>query len=158
MRRILAIAGIAVLSAVFVGSVSTAGAQTTPVFTCSFTLSTTSLPAGGGPVLVSGTAPGDTVVHIFVNGVEVTTAHSDNVTGAWGPVQLTITATSTIGVSIPSSYPACPPRTVTVATPPLPRTGSNDTKPFVLAGVTVLLVGVALVFAARRRENARGRA
>ena len=167
MRKILAIVGVAVFGAAFWGA-SIAGAQVAPTTTtaaspsglaCSFTLSSTSLPAGGGPVTVSGTAAADTIVHIFVNGVEATTAHSNNVTGAWGPVQLTITATSTIAVSTPSNYPPCPSQTVTVATPPaaLPRTGSNDTKPFVLVGATILLVGVALVLAARRRGRTHGR-
>jgi LPXTG-motif cell wall-anchored protein len=161
---LLAIVGITVLGAAFWAGASVAGAQTTAAFTCSYTLSTTTLPAGGGPVLVSGTAPADTTVHISVNGQEQATAHSDTVTGAWGPVQLTITATSTIAVSLGASYPATPctgPATVSVeaaqAATALPRTGSNDTKPFVLAGITLLVVGVALVMATRRRERTRGR-
>jgi LPXTG-motif cell wall-anchored protein len=149
------------LGAVFLGGASIAGAQTTPVFTCSYTLSSTTLPVGGGPVQVSGTAPADTTVHIFVNGTEVTTAHSSATTGAWGPVTVTITATSTIAVSL-TNYPATPcvgPASVSVeaAAVALPRTGSNDTKPFVLAGVALLIVGAVLVMASRRRERVRGR-
>jgi LPXTG-motif cell wall-anchored protein len=174
MRKILAIVGVAVFGAAFWGA-SIAGAQVAPtttttaaspsVFACSFTLSSTSMGVGGGPVQVSGTAPADTIVPLSVNGVEAATAHSDNVTGAWGPVTVNITATSTVAVSLGASYPATPcigVGTVTVATPPppaqaLPRTGSNDTKPFVLIGATILLVGVALVLAARRRDRTHGR-
>ena len=173
MRKILAIVGVAVFGAAFWGA-SIAGAQVAPtttttaaspsVFACTFTLSSTSMGVGGGPVQVSGTAPADTIVHISVNGVEAATAHSNNVTGAWGPVTVNITATSTIAVSLGASYPATPcigVGTVTVATPApaqaLPRTGSNDTKPFVLIGATILLVGVALVLAARRRDRTHGR-
>jgi len=160
VRRFLAIVGITVLGAAFWGGMTAAGAQT---FTCTYTLSTTSLPVGGGPVQVSGTAPADTTVHILVNNAEAATAHSSNTTGAWGPVQITITATSTVAVSINLNYPATPcigPASVQVAAAQaaLPRTGSNDTKPFVLAGVTLLVVGLALVMATRRREHARGRA
>ena len=163
MRKLMAMIGITVLGAALWGGISVAGAQTTAAFTCSYTLSATALPTGGGPVLVSGTAPADTDVFISVNGTVVATVHSDGVTGAWGPVQLTITATSTIAVSIAPNYPATPctgPAQVSVeaAQTALPRTGSNDTKPFVLAGVTLLLVGVALVMGARRRERTRGRA
>jgi LPXTG-motif cell wall-anchored protein len=162
VRKLLTIVAISVVGAALWGGMTTAGAQTTAVFTCSYTLSTTALPAGGGPVLVSGTAPKDTDVFISVNGSVVATAHSDAVTGAWGPVQITITATSTIAVSVAPNYPATPcagPATVSVeaATAALPRTGSNDTKPFVLVGATVLIVGVALVLAARRRERVHGR-
>ena len=161
VRRLLAIIGITVLGGALWG-IGAAGAQTTAAFTCSYTLSTTALPTGGGPVLVSGTAPADTDVFISVNGSVAATTHSDKVTGAWGPVQLTITATSTIAVSIAPNYPATPcagPASVSVeaAAAALPRTGSNDTKPFVLAGATLLAVGVALVMAARRRERTRGR-
>jgi LPXTG-motif cell wall-anchored protein len=46
---------------------------------------------------------------------------------------------------------------VEAATAALPRTGSNETKPFVLVGATILIVGVALVLAARRRERTHGR-
>src|SRR5262245_14806254 len=169
VRRVLAIVGITVLGAALWGGMSVAGAQTTTttaaagVFTCEFSLTSTSLPVGGGTVQISGTAPADTTVHILVNSVEVATAHSDIVTGAWGPLPITITATSTVEVSINLDYPATPcigPAAVTVeaAAAALPRTGSNDTKPFVLIGAALLVVGAALVLGARRRGNTRGRA
>jgi LPXTG-motif cell wall-anchored protein len=163
---VLAIVGITVLGAAFWSGMSVAGAQTTTTaaaLTCEFTLSTTSLPQNGGPVQISGTAPADTTVHILVNNVEVASAHSAQVTGAWGPLTIQITTTSTIAVSIALDYPATPcvgPASVSVAAAvaALPRTGSNDTKPFVLAGITLLVVGAALVIAARRRGHTRGRA
>jgi LPXTG-motif cell wall-anchored protein len=148
---------IAVFGGLLFGT-GTAGAQT---LTCSFNLSTNQLPAGGGSVQVSGTAPADTTVRVFVNGTLATTAKSSNTTGAWGPVTLAITATSTVSVSA-DNYPATPCAgvgtiTVATATAALPRTGS-DTSQYVLAGISLVVVGIVLTVAARRRDTARGRA
>jgi LPXTG-motif cell wall-anchored protein len=143
-----------------------AGAQTTtttaPVFTCSYELSSTALAAGGGPVSVSGVAPKDTDVHVLINGIDqLPPAHSDPVTGAFSK-QVTITTSSTVQVTLGANYltTLCiGPGSVSVesAAAALPRTGSNDTKPFVLIGVALLVAGAVLVLAARRRERTRGR-
>ena len=162
VRRLMAIVGIAVIGAVLVAGAATAGAQTTAVFTCSYELSATQLAQGGGLVTVSGIAPADTDVHVLVNGVDqLPPAHSDSVTGAFSK-QVNITTTSTIQVTLGANYvtTVCTgPASVSVeaAAAALPRTGSNDTKPFVLIGGTILVVGIALVFAARRREHTHGR-
>ena len=166
MRRLVAIVGIAVLGALFL-SVGVAGAQTTKpkastVSTCSLTVSTTNLPVGGGNVQVSGVAPAGVEVRIFVNGVQAATAHA-SATGAWGPVTLHITTTSTISASALTDYPPtpCGSAKVNVAQPvvarALPRTGSNHTERYVLIGLAAVLVGGVLVFAARRREHTHGR-
>jgi LPXTG-motif cell wall-anchored protein len=145
-----------------------AGAQTTtttaPVFTCSYELSSTALAAGGGPVTVSGVAPKDTDVHVLINGIDqLPPAHSDPVTGAFSK-QVTITTSSTVQVTLGANYltTLCiGPGSVSVesaaAAAALPRTGSNDTKPFVHIGVALLVAGAVLVLAARRRERTRGR-
>lgn len=160
-RRLLAVAAIAAFSTISWG-LTTAGAQ---VFTCTFTMSATTLGPGGGPVQVSGTAPADTPVKVLVNGVVVAETQSSKVDGSWGPLTVTITATSDVSVSISEFYPATPcvgpggtsVERVTVAGAALPRTGSNGVEPMVLAGITVLVVGLVLTVAARRRETARGR-
>jgi LPXTG-motif cell wall-anchored protein len=167
-RRLLAIFAIAAFGALAWGG-ATAGAQTTtttaaPVFTCSYDLSSTALAAGGGPVTVSGIAPADTDVHVLVNGVDqLPPAHSDPTTGAFSKV-VTITTTSTIQVTLGANYlttvcvgPASVSVESAAAAAALPRTGSNDTKPFVLIGVALLVVGTVLVIATRRRERTRGR-
>jgi LPXTG-motif cell wall-anchored protein len=161
----MAIVGTAVIGAVLVAGTSIAAAQTTPttpVFTCSYQLSATQLAAGGGSVEVTGIAPADTDVHVLVNGVDqLPPAHSNAVTGAFSKT-VNITTTSTISVTLGANYltTVCTgPASVSVeaATAALPRTGSNETKPFVLVGATILIVGVALVLAARRRERTHGR-
>jgi LPXTG-motif cell wall-anchored protein len=168
MRRILAVAGVAAITALvgvgaFAGS---AGAQAT-VFTCSFTVSTNTLAAGGGPVQVKGFAPADTTVRIFVNGVETATARSSKTDGAWGPVTVTITTTSDIRVSA-DNYPATPctgaggstVERITVAgsgASTLARTGSSNTRTYVLVGATLLVTGAALTIAARRRHYTHNR-
>ena len=164
MRRLLAIVAITVTGAALWGGMATAGAQTTAALTCNFTLSATTLPVGGGSVTIQGTAPADTDVFISVNGVLVKTVHSSPINGAWGPTEIPVNnpGVNTIAVTLTPNYSTlvCTgPASVSVAeaTAALPRTGSNDTKPFVLAGVTLLVVGFALVIAARRRERTRGR-
>ena len=167
VRRLLTLLAIAAFGA-FAWGGATAGAQTAPttepVFTCSYDLSSTALAAGGGPVTVSGVAPADTDVHVLVNGIDqLPPAHSDPTTGAFSKV-VTITTTSTVQVTLGANYVTTPctgPASVSVeaaaAAQALPRTGSNDTKPFVLIGVALLIVGGVLVFATRRRERTRGR-
>jgi LPXTG-motif cell wall-anchored protein len=170
VRRLLAIVGVAMLGAFVLGGASIAGAQTTTTtipFTCDFTVTPETLPAGGGTISVKGTAPGDTDVHITVtsstDGTQTATAHSNATTGAWGPVDFHITSTATVSVTLAPFYPATfciGPASVSVesaaASTALPRTGSNDTKPFVLIGVALLVVGTVLVIATRRRERTRG--
>ena len=165
MRRLVGIIAITVLGAALWGGVSTAGAQTQAALSCSFTVSATDLPVGGGSVTISGTAPADTDVFISVNGKPAATVHSSPINGAWGPTEVPITdpGLNTIAVTLTPNYSTlvCTgPATVSVAAAAaaLPRTGSNDTKPFVLAGVTLLVVGLSLVMATRRREHTRGRA
>ena len=167
VRKLLAILAITAFGALAWGG-ATAGAQTPTttttaaptVFICTYELSATQVAAGGGSVQLTGVGPADANVKIFVNGVQVASAHTDATTGAFGPVTITITTTSTVSVSV-DNYPATPcigPASVNVeAAAALPRTGSNDTKPFVLIGVALLVVGAVLVLAARRRGHTRGR-
>jgi LPXTG-motif cell wall-anchored protein len=169
MRRLLAIAGITAMTALVGAGIvaAPAGAQAqAQVFTCTFSVSATDLAAGGGPVQVSGFAPADTKVHVLVNGVEQATAQSSKTDGAWGPVTVTITTTSDVRVTIEQDYPATPcigpggtdVQRVTVAgTKALATTGSNNTTTYVLVGVVLLVTGLALAIAARRREYTHGR-
>jgi len=176
VRKLLVITGIAMLGAFLVGGTSIAGAQTPPTttttipFTCDFTTTPATLGPAGGTVSVSGTAPANTDVHVTVQnateGTQTKTVTSDSTTGNWGPVDFNITSTASVTVTLAPFYPATTcvgPAEVAVEaanaaqTQALPRTGSNDTKPFVLVGAAAVLVGLVLVVASRRRNNARGR-
>lgn len=171
MRRLLAIAGIAAISALAgVGALAApAGAGVeSAAFTCTFTLSTTSLPAGGGTVQVSGTAPADTPVRIYRGNDLVATVQSSPTDGTWGPVAVDITVSSDIQVSILEDYPATPclgpggtqVERVTVAgasAAALAYTGSDHTRTYVLVGASLVVAGVALAVAARRRHYTHGR-
>ena len=172
MRRLLVMVGVAAMGAFLLSGAAIAGAQTAPTtttttipFTCDFTTTPTTLGVGGGSISVAGTAPADTDVHITVqnstDGTQTKTAHS-SVSGNWGPVTFNVTSSATITVTLAPFYPATtcvgPSVSVEAAAAALPRTGSNDTKPFVLIGAAAVLVGLVLVVAARRRDHTRGRA
>jgi len=156
-----------------VGLAAPAGAQT-QVFSCSYSVDPTTLPVGGGLVTVSGVAPGNTTVRVFLDGTLAATTHSAPVTGAFS-AQLLITASVEITVAL-DGYPTTPcigvggesveqdddgngiiVGGVTATRRNLAYTGTSDTKPFVLLGVGALCVGLVLVVAARRRSHVHGR-
>jgi len=150
-----------------------AGAQTEAVFSCTYTVGPTRLPPGGGNVTVQGTAPGSTVVRIFLNGTLNQTVRSAPVTGAFSA---TIFITGSVEISVAlDDYPSTPcigvgGNEVTggggtvvagggtgVNAAGLARTGSSGTKPIVLIGLAALSLGLVLVVAARRRITVHGR-
>lgn len=154
------------------GLAAPAGAGVTPTFSCSFNVSPTTLPPGGGLVTVSGVAPGSTVVRVFVDGELAATTTSARITGEWS-VEVLITATSEITVAL-DGYPQTPcigvggenvergpdSGTIVVGGSTATRlafTGSSDTRPYVLLGVGAVCVGLVLVVAARRRTRVHGR-
>jgi LPXTG-motif cell wall-anchored protein len=164
MRRLFAtltmVAMIAAAGLAVTGSAIPAGAQP---LTCTFTLSTTTIDEPG-TVQVSGTAPASTEVRILVDGVIVATVTTDPVTGAFGPVPVQITTTSTVSIALPDSYATLPctgvgrvevVRASQVAR--LPRTGS-DTSQYVLAALAAIGVGLVLVVATKRRQDIHSRA
>jgi LPXTG-motif cell wall-anchored protein len=169
MRRIFATLAVAgVVGATALGALALpAGAGVSDSLSCSFTASSTDL-TGPGPVQVSGTAPASTEVHIFLQ-VGATTTEvpgspvlSDAVTGAWGPITVDITATSTIVVSVEPAYSNLPCTgvglvSVSTVTAGLPRTGSNDTGQYVVAALVLIAVGSVLVVGAKRRRDAHSR-
>jgi LPXTG-motif cell wall-anchored protein len=138
-----------------------AGAQT--VDFCQFTVSPVTLPTGGGNVTVAGTAPADSEVRIFANGVFVTSTHTDAVTGAYS-VTFHLNQTSEIGVSI-DDYPATgcgvspeqANRNANAARGNLPRTGGSHIESNLLLGLALVLVGAVLVVAVRRYDSVQGR-
>lgn len=157
-----------------IGSVAPAGAQT-QVFSCSYSVDPTTLPVGGGLVTVSGVAPGNTTVRVFLDGVLAATTQSAPVTGTFS-TQVFITASVEISVAL-DGYPSTPcigvggesveqdgnggngiiVGGVTATRRSLAYTGSSDTRPFVLLGVGAVCVGLVLVVAARRRSHVHGR-
>jgi LPXTG-motif cell wall-anchored protein len=164
MRRLFAtltmVAMIAAAGLAVAGSAIPAGAQ---ALTCTFTLSTTTLD-GPGTVQVSGTAPASTELRILVDGVTVATVTTDPVTGAFGPVAVQITTTSTVSIALPVNYATLPCTgvgNVEVERAPqvvsLPRTGS-DTSQYVLAALAAIGVGLVLVVATKRRRDIHSRA
>lgn len=169
---------VAVTSVVVGGFASPSGAQTT-VFSCSYSVSPTTLPPAGGVVTVSGVAPGSTTVRVFLDGVLAATTQSAPVTGVFS-VEVFITASVEISVAL-DGYPSTPcigvggetverdgngNRTnntgivvggVTASRSNLAFTGSSDTRPMVLIGVGALCLGLVIVVAARRRTSVHGR-
>ena len=149
-----------------------AGAQTRTDFSCTYTVGPTRLPPGGGNVTVQGTAPGSTVVRIFLNGTLNQTVPSAPVTGAFSA---TIFITGSVEISVAlDDYPSTPCIGVggnevtggggtvvagggTGVNAGLARTGSSGTKPIVLVGLAALSLGLVLVVAARRRITVHGR-
>jgi LPXTG-motif cell wall-anchored protein len=159
--------------AVLGGLSAPAGAGVSPTFSCSFSVSPTTLPPGGGTVTLTGVAPGSTVVRVFLDGQLVATTTSAPVTGEWS-VQIVITASAEITVAL-DGYPETPcigvggenvernPQQSSIivggaTATRLARTGSSDTRPFVLIGLTAVCVGLVLLVAARRRTRVHGRA
>jgi LPXTG-motif cell wall-anchored protein len=149
-----------------------AGAGVSRTFSCSFSVSPTTLPPGGGTVTLSGVAPGSTVVRVFLDGQLAATTTSAPVTGEWS-VQVRITSSVEISVAL-DDYPETPcigvgdenvgrnpqPGTIIVGGRTATRlalTGSSDTRPFVLIGLGAVCVGLVLVVAARRRSRVHGR-
>jgi LPXTG-motif cell wall-anchored protein len=145
---------------VFAMPLLTAGAQTTTTTagTCSFTVSPTTLPNGGGTVTVTGTAPAGSSITVFESGTQVATTTA-NSSGAWS-VTVTVTATTDISASFGSApYPlnACTTVSghvvVAGAVIALAFTGSSHTTTYVLIGVAAFVVGLVLLVAARRRRH-----
>jgi LPXTG-motif cell wall-anchored protein len=172
-RRLGALGALAVLVVVAAGFVAgPAGAQTQAVFSCTYTVGPTQLPPGGGNVTVQGTAPGSSVVRIFVNGVLNQTVPSAPVTGAFSA---TIFITGSVELSVAlDDYPSTPcigvggnevnggttgggANGTGVNAAGLAHTGSSGTKPIVLVGLAALSLGLVLVVAGRRRITVHGR-
>lgn len=163
MRKFLAsltLAATAALGAVaFVAPAAPAGAQP---LTCTFLVSSTAL-AAAGPVNVSGTAPGSTLVTVLLNGSPVGTATSDKVTGAWGPVTVNIPdGGGQISIQLPQVYGALPCTgngnvQVSRVIAALPRTGS-ETRQYVFLGSALLAIGLVLFVGAKRRREVSQRA
>ena len=157
---VLAIAGVSGMVA------SPAGAQTQPVFSCSYIVGPTALPPGGGFITVQGTAPGSSVVRIFADGVLVAVTSSAPVTGAFS-ASIFVTRSVEISVAL-DDYPNTPCIGTGgsgagqgagggTAASRLALTGSSDTGATVRLGLAALGLGLVLVVAARRRVGVRGR-
>jgi len=170
--RLSTIVAVAALSvAGLVALPAPAGAQTGgsgDAFTCNYSVDPTVLPIGGGIVTVSGVAPGTTIVRVFLDGVFAASTQSAPVTGAWS-VDVFITASVEITVAL-DDYPATPCIGVggentdtgvlvggSGGRRRLPFTGTSETKPFVLAGLGAVCLGLVLVVASRRRTRVQGR-
>lgn len=168
MRKLLAsmtLAATAALGAVaLVGSAAPAGAQTPIV--CTFLVSSTDL-AATGPVSVSGTAPGSTLVTVLLDGVPQGSDTSDAATGAWGPIAVNIPAGGgQISIQLPQVYAELPcignggadvvRVLVETATQALPRTGS-ETRQYVFLGSALLAIGLVLFVGAKRRREVHSR-
>jgi LPXTG-motif cell wall-anchored protein len=169
---------IAAMALVVIGLAAPAGAQV-QVFSCSYSVDPTTLPATGGTVTVSGVAPGGSTVRVFTDGVLAATTQAAPVTGAFS-AQVFITASVEISVAL-DGYPTTPcigvggesvdqdgngngngsngiiVGGVSTVRRNLAYTGSSDTKPFVLLGLGAVCVGLVLVVAARRRTRIHGR-
>jgi len=161
----------------FAPSVSAQTTPTTSPFSCSFSVSPTTLPPGGGVVTITGVAPRSTTVRVFLDGVLAATTVSSPVTGAWS-VSLLVTTSVEISVAL-DGYPSTPcigvggeqverggggnSGSIVVGGASAQRsnlafTGSSDTEPLALIGFGVLSLGIVLVVAARRRAHVHGRA
>lgn len=168
----LIITGITAAIALGVVGVAAPAHAQTQVFSCSYSVNPTTLPATGGVVTISGVAPGSTTVRIFINGVLAATTQAAPITGAFS-ADVFITASVEISVAL-DDYPTTPcigvggesvdrdgNGTIVVggasASRNLAFTGSSDTRPFVLLGLGAVCVGLVLVVAARRRVSVHGR-
>ena len=147
-----------------------AGAGVLPEPTCSYIVAPTVLGPGGGFITVSGTAPGTSVVLIFVDGELAAVVGSAPITGEFS-AEIFVTTSVEISVGV-DDYPFTPctgtagtggdrGTNVQVGTnrrrTGLAGTGSSDTIPFVMVGLAACSVGVVMVAAARRRADVRGR-
>lgn len=156
------IVGLGGMTGVLGAVAAPAGAQAQ---SCTFIVSPVSLPSAG-TAEVSGVAPGTTSVDILVDGRRVATVQSAPVTGAWGPVRIAISATSTVSIALPETYATLPcignggneVVTVSVGTTskPLAFTGSATSRT-VLFALAVIGVGSVLLVSARRRRTAHQR-
>jgi LPXTG-motif cell wall-anchored protein len=177
VRKLMGLAVIGVLGALFAMPVLTAAAQTTPSPTASAASCTItsvvprSLPAGGGTV--TGTAPAGSTVVFYFNGVPATPAVTQ-VVGPDGNFSLGSNGSSSGAVSVrfstgPDDYPpnvctdlsgenvfkitVSPASAAAPAAKALAFTGSNNTPSYVLVGIAALVLGAVLVIAARRRSR-----
>jgi hypothetical protein len=146
-----------------------AGAGVVPVpgeFSCSYSVTPTTLPPGGGTVTVSGVAPGSSIVRVFLDGELAATAPAAPVTGEFS-VDVFITASVEISVAL-DDYPSTPcigvggantniDVTGSAGRRRLPFTGSSDTVPVALLGASAVCLGLVLVVASRRRTGVQGR-
>jgi LPXTG-motif cell wall-anchored protein len=174
VRRILAV--VALAAALAMGGMGLAG--TAPAgaggFTCTYTVSPTTLGPNGGVVTVRGTAPAQSVVRVFAGQVQVAVVPSDPATGAF-ETSVTVTQSVEITVGV-DDYPTTPCRGagndganvaganvagaaggVGRGRGALPRTGSSSTSAYVLGGLAAVALGSVLVVGARRFGTIRGR-
>jgi LPXTG-motif cell wall-anchored protein len=158
------VAAVLVCLGVLMAGVGTAGAQqTTPDTPCLYTVSPTTLPPGGGFVVVQGSAPGSSVINVFVDGVFRQSVTTDPIDGSFS-VTIFIGQTSRVAITI-DDYPALgcavDTRNQTASRGTgagnLPRTGSDHVETTVLVALALVLVGAVLVVAVRRHEHVRGR-
>jgi LPXTG-motif cell wall-anchored protein len=174
VRKLMGLAVMGILGALFAVPMVAAGAQTVDAGACTITsIQPPSVPVGGGIVTVTGTAPEGSTVIFYVNGAPVTPAVTQLV-GA--DLQFSIGANvvppASVSVSYltgPDAYPlnACldvsgesvfnitvsPASVNKPAAQALAFTGSNDTPSYVLVGIAALVLGGVLVLAARRRSQ-----
>ena len=158
MRKVVGVLVFAILAGVAL-PLASAGAQTTTTGSCTFAVTPTTLPSGGGSVTVSGTAPAGSTITVFKNGVaDGTTTTATN--GSWSIV-VSVKATTDITVSFGTNYPpaACAPGPVRVtvgaaAAQQLAFTGSSNTWTYVLAALAAIALGTILVVGVRRRREA----
>jgi LPXTG-motif cell wall-anchored protein len=178
MRKLMGVAVIAVVGATgaFVASpMLAADAQT--VGQCTITSpNPVVVPATGGSVTVTGTAPsgfGTVTVTLFVNGspagsqtvadggtfsFTVTVVPGDQITvgfttlagSAYTATCGTATGVTVLGVQVAAASATKSPVQVESA---LAFTGSSNTPSYVLVGVAALVLGLVLVVAARRRSH-----
>jgi LPXTG-motif cell wall-anchored protein len=153
---VLALVGLGVVAAPAL--VASAQTTTTTAQTCTFTVTPTTLPPGGGTLTVSGTAPPGSNITVFEGGTQVATTTADG-SGNWS-VNVNVAATTDITASFGTTpYPlnACTTVNghvvVAGAAAALAFTGSSHTTTYVLGGVAALVAGSVLVIAARRRRH-----
>jgi LPXTG-motif cell wall-anchored protein len=135
-------------------------------FTCSYTVSPTTLGPDGGTVTVTGLAPGSSVVRVFADQQLVAVVNSDVDGNFFAQFDVTESVEIAVGVD---DYPVTPcvgvgnntagatPGGVSTGRGNLPRTGSSNTGQYVLVGLACLAAGAVLVAAGRRWNTIRGR-